>query len=71
VDIVRTINVPTVIIAGDADRLIQSSASKELHQLIAGSTLRIFEGMGHEVPEPLWGEIAGLLAANAHRADRA
>jgi pimeloyl-ACP methyl ester carboxylesterase len=68
-EIVRTITVPTVIIAGDADQLINSAASEELHELIPESTLRIFEGMGHEVPEPLWGEIATLLAANARAAD--
>jgi pimeloyl-ACP methyl ester carboxylesterase len=69
VEIVRTITVPTVIIAGDADKLIDCGASEELHELIPGSSLRIFEGMGHEVPEPLWGEIATLLAANARTAD--
>jgi pimeloyl-ACP methyl ester carboxylesterase len=69
-DAVRTIRVPTVIIAGDADQLIRCAASVELHELIAGSTLRIFEGMGHEVPEPLWGEIAQLLAQNARAAGR-
>jgi pimeloyl-ACP methyl ester carboxylesterase len=68
-EIVRSIRVPTVIIAGDADALIRPSASAELHELIAGSTLRIFEGMGHELPQPLWGEIATLLAANARAAD--
>jgi pimeloyl-ACP methyl ester carboxylesterase len=68
-DVVRNIRVPTAIIAGDADELIRSAASLELHELIAGSTLRVFQGMGHEVPEPLWGEIAQLLAANARAAD--
>jgi pimeloyl-ACP methyl ester carboxylesterase len=68
-EIARSIRVPTVIIAGDADALIRSAASVELHELIPGSTLRIFEGMGHEVPQPLWGEIATLLAANARMAD--
>jgi pimeloyl-ACP methyl ester carboxylesterase len=68
--IARTIEVPTVIIAGDADALIRSDASVELHRLIAESTLRIFPGMGHELPEPLWGEIAALLAVNARSADR-
>ena len=69
VEIVRSIRVPTVIIAGDADALIRPSAALELHELIAGSTLRIFPGMGHELPEALWGEIATLLAANARIAD--
>ena len=69
VDIVRSIEVPTVIIAGDADQLILPRASQELHELIPGSTLRIFEGMGHELPQPLWGEISQLLAINARVAD--
>jgi pimeloyl-ACP methyl ester carboxylesterase len=68
-DIVREIQVPTVIIAGDADALIRSAASLELHDLIAASTMRIFPGMGHELPEPLWDEIASLLSANARAAD--
>ncbi|MCU1423573.1 MAG: Pimeloyl-ACP methyl ester carboxylesterase [Microbacteriaceae bacterium] len=64
----RTIAVPTVVIAGDGDGLIDHSASLEVHEAIPGSTLTIFPGMGHELPEPLWPAIADLLAANAHRA---
>jgi pimeloyl-ACP methyl ester carboxylesterase len=68
-DIVGTIRVPTVIIAGESDRLIRATASVELHELIPDSTLRIFQGMGHELPQALWGEIAKLLATNARAAD--
>ena len=64
----RTITVPTVVIAGDGDGLIDHAASLEVHGAIPGSTLTIFPGMGHELPEPLWPAIADLLAANAHRA---
>ncbi|WP_175525174.1 alpha/beta fold hydrolase [Microbacterium sp. cf046] len=70
IDAARTISVPTAIIAGDADRLISFRASEELHAAIPGSTLRIFPGMGHEVPGALWGEIAGIVADNARRAER-
>lgn len=65
----HAIRVPTAIITGDGDQLIDAKASEELHERIAGSTLKIFPGMGHELPRPLWGEIAGLLAANARAAD--
>jgi pimeloyl-ACP methyl ester carboxylesterase len=61
----RAIAVPTVIIAGDGDRLISFRASEELHAAIPGSTLHIMPGMGHEVPRPLWPELAWLLAENA------
>jgi len=66
-DEARLITAPTAIIAGDSDRLIDSAASVELHELIAGSTLRVFAGMGHELPEPLWGEIVEALASNARQ----
>ena len=68
-DAMRNVTTPTTILAGDADQLIDYAASRELHDAMPGSTLTIFPGMGHEVPEPLWGEIAGLLAANASRAE--
>jgi pimeloyl-ACP methyl ester carboxylesterase len=68
-DAMRDVTAPTTILAGDADQLIDFAASLELHGAMPTSTLTIFPGMGHEVPEPLWGEIAGLLATNASRAE--
>jgi pimeloyl-ACP methyl ester carboxylesterase len=64
----RTIAVPTAIMAGDSDRLIDYAASLELHELIPGSTLRIVEGMGHELPRPLWDDLVHELSTNARRA---
>lgn len=67
-DLVRIITAPTVILVGDSDRLIDPAASDDLHDLIAGSTLRIFPGMGHEVPEALFDEIVAEIVVNAGRA---
>ncbi|NGY03263.1 alpha/beta fold hydrolase [Solimonas terrae] len=67
-DNARSIRLACTIIAGDGDQLVDPAASTELHRLIPGSTLRIFPGMGHELPQPLWGDIAGLLAASARAA---
>ena len=64
-EVLRSLRIPTTILAGDSDQLVDPAASTRLHEVIPGSTLTIFPGMGHELPEPLWGEIAGLLAANA------
>jgi len=63
------IRVPTMLIAGKADQLINSDATEEIHKLIPGSKLKIFPGMGHELPQPLWSEIAELLAENARSAN--
>ena len=67
----RAITVPTAIIAGDGDRLIDFHASEELHALIPGSTLTVFPGMGHELPRALWPQLTGLLAANARLGEAA
>ena len=64
----RGITAATAIIAGDGDRLISFHASEELHDTIPGSTLTIFPGMGHELPQPLWSEIAGILHSNTEKA---
>jgi pimeloyl-ACP methyl ester carboxylesterase len=64
----RSVRVPTVIIAGEDDLLIDPASSLELHRMIPDSTLRIFKGMGHELPEPLWNEIIELLTSNARAA---
>jgi pimeloyl-ACP methyl ester carboxylesterase len=51
------IAVPTTILHGDADRLIDPSAAEALHRAIPRSTLTVHPGMGHELPGPLWKQI--------------
>ena len=58
---------PTAILAGDSDRLIDPAASKELHDLVGNSTLRIYPGMGHSLPRPLWTDIVAEIRDNAKR----
>ena len=59
-----TVTIPTLIIHGDTDRLIDVSASHALAQALPHATLRIFPGMGHELPAPLWPEIIQAITAN-------
>lgn len=42
-----SIKVPTLILHGSEDRVIVPESAKALHQLIAGSELEIWEGVGH------------------------
>jgi hypothetical protein len=35
----------------------------DTHQALRGSTLRIFEGMGHDLPEALWSDVVGAVEA--------
>lgn len=64
---VSRIDVPTTIIHGTADRLIAPTASEALHELIPGSVLRVFPGMGHELPRALWPRIVDLIVDNVDR----
>jgi pimeloyl-ACP methyl ester carboxylesterase len=61
---VRTLDVPTTLIHGDADRLISPEGSRELHETIEGSRL----WMGHELPKELWPRFAERIISNARSA---
>lgn len=69
-DALGQIAVPTTILHGDGDQLIDPAAAKTLHKAIIGSTLKIFPGMGHELPRPLWTDVVSLIRDNAAAAQR-
>lgn len=59
--LVSQIRRPTHIIHGSADPLVPPAAAPDLQRRIAGSTLDLVEGMGHDLPEPLWPRfVAGI-----------
>ncbi|MFC9557724.1 alpha/beta fold hydrolase [Rhodococcus sp. NPDC056960] len=62
------IAIPTTILHGDSDRLIEPAAGKALNRVVPGSTLTIFPGMGHELPRALWSDIVALIHENSRRA---
>ena len=41
------INCPTLILAGSDDRIVGNEAAYELNRAIAGSTLYVYDGLGH------------------------
>ena len=61
------ITVPTTIMHGDGDQLIDSGTSQAMHELIPDSTLTIHHGMGHELPRPLWPQIITQIQDNTTR----
>ena len=54
---------PTVVIHGKADKLMRPSGGRAIARAIPGARLVLFDGMGHELPEPLWDDIVGELQA--------
>ena len=57
----RQITVPTVVLHGKADKLMRPSGGRAIARAIPGARLVLFDGMGHELPEPLWDDIVGEL----------
>ncbi len=56
------ITAPTHILHGAADPLVPVAAGHQLHRTIAGSTLEVIEGMGHDLPLQLVPRFAEAVA---------
>jgi pimeloyl-ACP methyl ester carboxylesterase len=65
----QQVDVPALVIHGLGDPLVQSEAGKATAAAIPGATLVLEEGMGHDLPEPLWSTLIDHIEALAHRAD--
>lgn len=62
------LDVPTLVIHGEADRMIRPVGGRETAKAIPGATLRMFPGMGHELPRALWPQITDAIAELARNA---
>jgi len=60
-DRLAAIRAPTLVISGDADRLIDVSCSHHLARRIPGARLEILAGAGHDLPAERPVELAALL----------
>ncbi|ORX05043.1 alpha/beta fold hydrolase [Mycolicibacillus trivialis] len=59
----RQITAPTVVIHGLADKLMRPSGGRAIARAIRGARLVLIEGMGHDLPEPLWDRVISELTA--------
>jgi pimeloyl-ACP methyl ester carboxylesterase len=65
----RTITVPTLVIHGTADPLIQPDGGRATAEAVPGARLVEIEGMGHDLPLPLVDRVADLIADHVADAD--
>lgn len=56
---------PTLVIHGQDDPLIPVAAAHDLARRIPGARLATIPGWGHDLPEPLWPQLADEVARNA------
>jgi pimeloyl-ACP methyl ester carboxylesterase len=62
------LDVPTVVIHGTDDPLIDVSGGQATAAAIPGARLELIPGMGHDLPRQLWPRFVDLIAENAARA---
>ncbi|SNY46056.1 alpha/beta fold hydrolase [Paractinoplanes atraurantiacus] len=63
----RQVTVPTLVIHGAADPLIDVSGGRATAAAVPGAELLVIEGMGHDLPQPLWPTIIDAIAENCSR----
>lgn len=59
------LTVPTLVIHGTADKLIDQSGGERTAALVPGAQLELLEGMGHDLPVPLWSTYIELVTRHA------
>jgi len=65
----RQIKVPTLVMHGLNDPLINASGGKALASAIPGAEFIGFQGMGHDLPRDLWSRFADEICAVAQRGE--
>ncbi len=58
------VRMPFLVIHGEADPLVTLSGGQATAAAVPGSKLITIPGMGHDLPEPLWGTITDAIVAN-------
>ena len=58
------VSVPTTVIHGDADPLVDVSGGRATAEAIPGARLVILPGMGHDLPRELWPQIIEAIVQN-------
>lgn len=64
----RRITAPTLVIHGEADRLVPPRAGRDTAAAIPGARLELIEGMGHDLPRQLWPRFAEMIERTASSA---
>jgi pimeloyl-ACP methyl ester carboxylesterase len=64
----RGVDMPFLVMHGEADPLVTPSGGDATAAAVPGSRLLTFPGMGHDLPEALWGTMTDAIVANAELA---
>lgn len=68
-DGLSSLSIPTLVIHGTDDTLLQPDGGRRTAELVPNSTLLMVADMGHDLPEPLHPLITGAIAAHVALAE--
>ena len=60
----RRIKAPTVVIHGSEDPMVRPRNGRNVARVIKGARFVVVDGMGHDLPEPVWRPIVDALTEN-------
>jgi pimeloyl-ACP methyl ester carboxylesterase len=64
----EALEIPALVVHGSEDPLVRVEGAHDTHEALRGSRLVVLEGMGHDLPEPLWPEIVDAIDELTRRA---
>jgi len=64
----NTVDVPFLVVHGQADRLIDVSGGQATAEAVPNADLLLLAAMGHDLPRPLWPQIIGGIVGIASQA---
>jgi pimeloyl-ACP methyl ester carboxylesterase len=67
-DALRRLAVPTLVVHGDRDTLIDQSGGRRTAELVPDARFELIEGMGHDHPPQLWDRLTDLVGEHAQTA---
>ena len=63
----RAISAPTVVLHGSADPMLRPAHGRAVAAAVPGARFVLIEGMGHDLPAPVWQPVAEALIENFGR----
>ena len=64
-----SVEAPTLVVHGDADPLVPIEGGRDTAQAIPGAELLVIEGLGHELPPPVWPRVVDAISGHTEKAE--
>jgi pimeloyl-ACP methyl ester carboxylesterase len=65
-----SLRIPAAVVHGSSDKMVHVSGGRATARAIPGAELLVIDGMGHDMPEELFGTLTEIIRRTADRAER-